>query len=375
MAAPWCSRCSIRGAADRRTSSSSSTNTRSERGSPPRPSSSRSPSRRTRACPPSSWKTSGERHSTPARGADGGGTRFSRSRSASPGRSRSSPAGRRPPGPQARQHPRQSRDERGQARRLRTRVPPPARAATRAPHRGFVALPVARTDGANEPRDRQPRRSLLARRHVLSDAHRRASFAAKDPVEWVHCHVARVPPSPAELVPRCPRPLARSCCKLLAKMPEERYQSAGGLSADLERCRAQSQAGGRIEPFPLGRGRRLGPLADPAQALRARAGDCRAAGRVRHRGGDGRAGAGDRVSAIRGSARAPWSMRLHKPHRREGGVFHRRQVRPVQARHSLRHAGPGLPGSAPPDPRRARRGSGGGETPCARRWARTVSSW
>ncbi|MCY1059739.1 AAA family ATPase [Nannocystis sp. SCPEA4] len=78
-------------------------------------------------------------------------------------------------------------------------------------------------------------------------------FAARDPLEWVHCHVARAPPSPAELVPEVPEALTRIVLKLLAKMPEERYQSAGGLSADLERCRAQWQACGRIEPFPLGR--------------------------------------------------------------------------------------------------------------------------
>jgi len=78
-------------------------------------------------------------------------------------------------------------------------------------------------------------------------------FAAKDPVEWVHCHVARVPPSPAELVPAVPKPLTSVVLKLLAKMPEDRYQSAGGLSADLERCRTEWQACGRIEPFPLGR--------------------------------------------------------------------------------------------------------------------------
>ena len=40
--------------------------------------------------------------------------------------------------------------------------------------------------------------------------------------------------------------------KLLAKLPEDRYQSAYGLQADLDRCLAQWQASGRIEPFPLG---------------------------------------------------------------------------------------------------------------------------
>lgn len=78
-------------------------------------------------------------------------------------------------------------------------------------------------------------------------------FAAKDPVEWVHCHVARAPPSPSALVPEVPEPIARIVSKLLAKMPEDRYQTAGGLVADLERCSAQWQACGRVETFPLGK--------------------------------------------------------------------------------------------------------------------------
>ena len=40
--------------------------------------------------------------------------------------------------------------------------------------------------------------------------------------------------------------------RLLAKNAEERYQTAEGLKADLERCAAEWQAHGRIEPFPLG---------------------------------------------------------------------------------------------------------------------------
>ena len=39
--------------------------------------------------------------------------------------------------------------------------------------------------------------------------------------------------------------------KLLAKAPEDRYQRAGGLLSDLERCQLQWSAHGRIEPFPL----------------------------------------------------------------------------------------------------------------------------
>ena len=67
----------------------------------------------------------------------------------------------------------------------------------------------------------------------------RLPFEARDPVEWVHCHVARPAPSPSKIVPEVPEPIARIVLKLLSKMPEDRYQSARGLRLDLERCLEQ----------------------------------------------------------------------------------------------------------------------------------------
>ncbi|WP_437539210.1 ATP-binding sensor histidine kinase [Sorangium sp. So ce726] len=79
----------------------------------------------------------------------------------------------------------------------------------------------------------------------------RLPFEAQDPLEWVHCHVARLPPSPLALVPELPEVLSALVLKLLAKMPEDRYQSARGLKHDLERCLSQLRDTGKIEPFPL----------------------------------------------------------------------------------------------------------------------------
>ncbi|WP_170319900.1 ATP-binding sensor histidine kinase [Polyangium spumosum] len=80
----------------------------------------------------------------------------------------------------------------------------------------------------------------------------RLPFQATDPLEWVHCHIARAPAWPAELVAPVPEALARIVMKLLAKGAEERYQSAAGLGHDLARCLASWRAKGQIEPFPLG---------------------------------------------------------------------------------------------------------------------------
>src|ERR1700740_629194 len=77
-------------------------------------------------------------------------------------------------------------------------------------------------------------------------------FRASDPMEWVHCHIARKPARPCTLVPTIPTPLSSVVMKLLAKTVEERYQTAAGLERDLERCLAEWTAHGRIDTFPLG---------------------------------------------------------------------------------------------------------------------------
>src|SRR5467141_2684929 len=77
-------------------------------------------------------------------------------------------------------------------------------------------------------------------------------FAAADPMEWVHCHIARQPVPPDERVAGIPGPLSAIAMKLLAKTAEDRYQTAAGLTVDLRRCLAASESFGRIDPFPLG---------------------------------------------------------------------------------------------------------------------------
>ena len=76
-------------------------------------------------------------------------------------------------------------------------------------------------------------------------------FTAPDPMEWVHCHIARTPAPPRERLETIPAPISRLVMKLLAKTAEERYQTAAGVEHDLRRCRAEWEMRGRIDEFPL----------------------------------------------------------------------------------------------------------------------------
>ena len=77
-------------------------------------------------------------------------------------------------------------------------------------------------------------------------------FNASDPIDWVHCHIAREPTPPSERRKEVPKVLSAIVLKLLAKMPEERYQMAAGLEADLKRCLGDWESLGGIAPFVLG---------------------------------------------------------------------------------------------------------------------------
>src|SRR5258708_34873043 len=77
-------------------------------------------------------------------------------------------------------------------------------------------------------------------------------FTAADPMEWVHCHIARQPEPLDDRVAGIQRPLTAIVMKLLAKTGEQRYQTAAGVEADFQRCLAEWESHDRIDPFPLG---------------------------------------------------------------------------------------------------------------------------
>jgi PAS domain S-box-containing protein len=62
-------------------------------------------------------------------------------------------------------------------------------------------------------------------------------FEGDDPLALVHAHMAKTPRAVTTLNPDVPPIVSDVVMKLLAKNAEDRYQSAFGLKADLERCR------------------------------------------------------------------------------------------------------------------------------------------
>jgi|GEM_PF-117296 len=82
----------------------------------------------------------------------------------------------------------------------------------------------------------------------------RLPFESDDPLELVHCHLAKQPPPLTESTKReIPSIIGEIVMKLMAKNPEDCYQSAYGIQADLESCLEQLQTQGQIDSFILGR--------------------------------------------------------------------------------------------------------------------------
>ena len=77
-------------------------------------------------------------------------------------------------------------------------------------------------------------------------------FEASDPMEWIHCHIARQPVPPAARLPIA-QPISDIVMKLLAKTAEARYQTAAGLETDLRRCLSAWERDGRIDAFDIGK--------------------------------------------------------------------------------------------------------------------------
>ncbi|MEG4197129.1 AAA family ATPase [Microcoleus sp. Pol12A5] len=86
---------------------------------------------------------------------------------------------------------------------------------------------------------------------------------ASDPLELIHCHIAKRPVPPHEHIAEIPQAISDIVMKLLAKTAEDRYQSALGLKADLEMCRHQLQTHGKIGNFSIGKRDKFGQFLIP----------------------------------------------------------------------------------------------------------------
>ncbi|AFZ01941.1 protein kinase domain-containing protein [Calothrix sp. PCC 6303] len=77
-------------------------------------------------------------------------------------------------------------------------------------------------------------------------------FTSDDPLELIHCHIAKVPVPINYVKADVPPMVAAIVTKLMAKNAEDRYQSALGLKHDLEQCLTQWKKLGKIAAFELG---------------------------------------------------------------------------------------------------------------------------
>ena len=70
--------------------------------------------------------------------------------------------------------------------------------------------------------------------------------------EWIHHHIASEARPPHILCPDIPPMLSSIILRLLAKSPEQRYQTIEGVLADLKRCGSHLERDGAVEAFEPG---------------------------------------------------------------------------------------------------------------------------
>lgn len=79
-------------------------------------------------------------------------------------------------------------------------------------------------------------------------------FVSNDPLELVHSHLAKRPPSPSSLNPILPPVVSDLILRLLEKNPSDRYQSARGVENDLEAIIERLERSRDTSEVQLGRG-------------------------------------------------------------------------------------------------------------------------
>jgi predicted ATPase len=80
----------------------------------------------------------------------------------------------------------------------------------------------------------------------------RPPFKSDDSLEIIHSHLAKNPAAPSLLDQRIPEQISRIVLRLMAKAPEDRYQSTTGVAHDVDVCERQWIASQAVAPFELG---------------------------------------------------------------------------------------------------------------------------
>lgn len=91
----------------------------------------------------------------------------------------------------------------------------------------------------------------------------RRPFTAEDALGMAHCHIAMTPAAPHELNAAIPEVISEIVLKLMAKAPEDRYQSSLALKADLQQCAQELAKHGTIPRFEPGLADIVGRLYAP----------------------------------------------------------------------------------------------------------------
>jgi predicted ATPase/transcriptional regulator with GAF, ATPase, and Fis domain len=80
-----------------------------------------------------------------------------------------------------------------------------------------------------------------------------APFSAVDSLELIHAHLAKTPVAPHLVDAGVPAQVSGIVMRLLAKAPEDRYQSAAGVRADIDACAREWRTSRTVPTFDLGR--------------------------------------------------------------------------------------------------------------------------
>lgn len=97
-------------------------------------------------------------------------------------------------------------------------------------------------------------------------------FIAVDSMELIHTHIAKTAILPEQIVSTIPKVISNIVMKLMAKTPEDRYQSEYGLKVDLEKCLFTLEAEGTIPQFSIAQ-KDISPIFQISQKLYGREDD------------------------------------------------------------------------------------------------------